>query len=283
MEKIGDTLKKLKTPDYTRKLLEDEYMQDGLIHCKACKTPRQCNFDWDGETKIFPQMCECQQKIHDAEEAAIKEADRKRHIETLRLRGIPNPAYREYRFAIDDGQTPKTTQACKNFVKKFAEFQEFGGGLILWGSVGTGKTFFAMCIANALVDRGYNIQCTTLATVIKQAQDFDNADNHFNCLMRKSLIVVDDLGTERGTSFANEQIYKFIDGCNTHNIPLIFTTNYPPSVLQAATEDTTDLTYARIYSRILEKCTPIPVLEVKRRANNEKANYDRAAELLGLK
>lgn len=283
MEKLSDYMKKSKLFDFTRAPAEDEYIQDGLIYCKSCKTPRQYWVVWSDEKKPWNKRCDCQQAKYEAEERERKRLERENEIAALRQRAIPNPTYRAYTFDADDGKTPRTTEICKRYVEKFDEFRKFGGGLLLWGSVGTGKTFFSMCIANALINKGVEVYCTTLAAIVKKAQDFDNADRHFDTLMRKGLIVIDDLGTERGTTFAHEQIYRFIDGCNTGNIPLIFTTNYSPDILQKATEDTTDLTYARIYSRILEKCAPIAVLDVKRRAENQKSNYNQAAALLGLK
>lgn len=281
MERLGNSIE-TKLPDFTREPEKDEYIKDGLIFCKTCKTARQYWFEWKGQKKPWNKRCDCQQEKDDAEEKERERLERETRIAALRQRAIPNPTYRTFTFEADDGKTPRITEICKNYVNKFNEFQKFGGGLLLWGSVGTGKTFYSMCIANALVDKGVQLYCTTLATIVKKAQDFDNADKHFNNLMTKKLIVIDDLGTERGTTFAHEQIYKFIDGCNTGNIPLIFTTNYSPDILQKATEDTTDLTYARIYSRILEKCTPIAVLGIKRRADNQKTNYNKASALLGL-
>lgn len=261
---------------------EGEYLKDGLVYCKNCNTPRQVKIEDENGTAIFPTLCQCVAAQREAEEKALRQAEWENKIKRLRQDGIPNPTYQKYTFAIDDGKTPDTTQTCKNYVNKFEDLRKIGGGLILWGSVGTGKTFFAMCIANALINKGYPVQCTSLATIVKQAQDFDNADSHFNRLMRQSCIVIDDLGTERGTTFANEQVYKFIDGCNTHNIPLIFTTNYTPSLLAAAAEDISDLTFARIYSRILEKCISVKVNEIKRRAEKGQANKTEIAKLLGL-
>ena len=152
----------------------------------------------------------------------------------------------------------------------------------MYGDVGTGKTFYALCIANALINREYRVLHTSLADVVKMAQDFDNAEAHFNRLMYKQCIVIDDLGTERTTSFAEEQIYKFIDGCNTHNVALIVTTNYTPKELEAAAADTSDLTHARIYSRLLEKCFPVRVNDIKRREANAVKNKATVAELLGI-
>lgn len=282
MERIGDVFKRV-IPE--RKPLEpDEYIdeKDGLVHCKKCGTPRECKFG-DNPVRIFPILCKCKQEERDRQQAEEERKERLQRIEAARLEAITIPSYRGYRFGADDSKTPNTTQICKNYVKHFSEFAKTGQGLLLYGDVGTGKTFLALCIANALIDREIEVLHTSLAAIVAMAQDFNNADYNFNKLMRKRLIVIDDLGTERATSFAEEQIYKFIDGCNTHNVALIITTNYTPKELEAAAADTSDLTHARIYSRLLEKCYPVKVNDLKRREANTQRNKAATAELLGIK
>lgn len=264
----------------------DEYINeaDGLIYCKNCKTPRQFVFEnfTGGKPAILPKLCKCKDEEAKKKQQEEERRERLQRIENARNPAITVPSYRGYRFSADDGKTPKTTEICKNYVRNFPEFSKTGQGLLLYGDVGTGKTFYALCIANALINREYRVLHTSLADVVKMAQDFDNAEAHFNRLMYKQCIVIDDLGTERTTSFAEEQIYKFIDGCNTHNVALIVTTNYTPKELEAAAADTSDLTHARIYSRLLEKCFPVRVNDIKRREANTAKNKATVAELLGI-
>lgn len=280
MQTIGEILQQQRK-DYTLK--EDEYIgEDGFVYCKKCNTPRQHLFESGNDKAVFFVRCQCQEaEIQKRREAEEREEQRKK-IENARRAAIAVPSYWAYRFEADDGKTPKTTKICKNYVQHFAELVKTGQGLLLYGDVGTGKTFLALCIANALIDRGYAVQHTSLADVVKLAQDFDNAERHFARLMRKHLIVLDDLGTERATSFAEEQIYKFIDGCNTRGVALVVTTNYPPKELEEAAADTSDLTHARIYSRLLEKCYPVKVNDLKRREANTAKNKAAMAALLGV-
>lgn len=269
-------------PNFEREPLDDEYKKNGLCICKKCNTPRQFLHDWNGKKIVFNCECECQKAEREAHEKAEKERELRNKIEGLKQIGIPNPTYRGYTIDKDDRKTPSLTKIIKNYIENFEDFSENGQGLILWGSVGTGKTFYAMCIANALCENLKRVYCTSLSAVVKMAQDFDNAEAHFSRLLSQDLIIVDDLGAERGTTFAMEQIYGFIDGCNTYKIPLVITTNLTPSVLEKASQDTADLTYARIYSRILEKCYPVKVNEIKRRENNAQSNKIEMAKLLGV-
>lgn len=257
---------------------KEDYEKDGLLYCGKCNTPKQFNY----EGHIFPHLCECEKEEMKKQAAAEEERQHKMRIENLREKCIHNKRYYEYRFEKDDGKTSNITEIMKRYVDKFKEASERGQGILLWGSVGTGKTFYAMAIANALVDKGYSVLCTTLSKVVAMAQDFDKADDNYDYLMSQYAIVIDDLGVERSTTFATEQIYKFIDGCNTNNIPLIITTNLTPSILEKASKDSTDLTYQRIYSRILEKCYPIKINEVTRRSDKASENNAFMAELLNV-
>lgn len=280
MRTLGEILRQQRK-DYTLK--EDEYIgEDGFVYCKKCNTPRQHLFESGNDKAVFFLRCQCQEAEMQKQREAEEREERRQKIESARRAAIAVPSYRAYRFEADDGKTPKISQIAKNYVQNFAELCKTGQGLLLYGDVGTGKTFLALCIANALIDRGYAVQHTSLSNIVRLAQDFDNAERHFTRLMQKHLIVIDDLGTERATSFAEEQIYKFIDGCNTHAVALVVTTNYTPKELEAAAADTSDLTHARIYSRLLEKCYPVKVNDYKRREANTAKNKAAMAALLGV-
>ena len=257
----------------------DEYIgSDGLIYCKKCMTARQ-HWVGNGNTRILAEtLCDCLERERQNEFDKQVAEEKNEQIEKARAEAIVG-AYRAFRFENDDGKTPRTTEVAQRYVDVFDSMKPNGQGLMFWGSVGTGKTYLAMCIANALIDKQYRVKCTTLSQIVKQAQDFKNADGNFNEFKSCDCVVVDDVGTERGTAFASEQIFDFIDMCNTRNIPLITTTNLMPSELEKASKDTADLTFARIYSRILEKCYPIKVNEVKRREENAKNNKEKLNEL----
>ena len=67
------------------------------------------------------------------------------------------------------------------------------------------------------------------------------------------LLILDDLGAERGTEYALEQVFAVIDARYRSRKPLIVTTNLTLNALKHPD----DLAHARIYDRILEICAPI--------------------------
>ena len=67
------------------------------------------------------------------------------------------------------------------------------------------------------------------------------------------LLIIDDLGVERSTEYAMEQIFSIVDSRYRSGKPLIVTTNLKLDELKHPS----DLAHARIYDRILERCAPI--------------------------
>jgi len=241
------------------------------IKCTACGQNRQV-IELVGGFE-FAEPCPCRREFWRQQE----EQQQRQHLADMR-KVLPE-RLRAATFAADDGKDPATAQL-KRYADKFEELRADGQGLLLWGEVGTGKSWGAAAIINALIDKGFGPAFTSLPEILKMEQDFNNADYLVGSLYRKPLIVIDDLGTERGTAWANEKIYNFINTCNTRNIPLIITTNLHPTDLEKASKESSDHDYARIYSRILERCYPIKINTVKRRAGNQVDNFHKMSEML---
>ena len=94
---------------------------------------------------------------------------------------------------------------------------------------------------------------------------------------RYQLMIIDDLGIERNSEFAREQVFSVIDSRYRSQLPMIVTTNLTVDELM----DPADLARGRIYSRVLERCLPIRVSDQNIRDLNQAAVFDRATQLLG--
>lgn len=87
---------------------------------------------------------------------------------------------------------------------------------------------------------------------------------------------VRDLGIERNTEYALEQVYAVIDERYKTGLPLIITTNLTISQLR----NPEDVAHARIYSRVLEMCTPVHVPGYDRRTAIGKSKQELVKEVL---
>ena len=97
-------------------------------------------------------------------------------------------------------------------------------------------------------------------------------------LNQYSLLIIDDLGIERNSEFALEQVFSVIDARYRSNKPLIVTTNLTLDEMNHA-----DLAHTRIYDRILERYTPMMVNNQNIRKLNAEANLKEARKLLSAK
>lgn len=150
-------------------------------------------------------------------------------------------------------------------------------GLLLWGDVGTGKTFFAACIANALVEQNVSVKMTNFSTILNDLFTESDKNKYLERINNHNLIIIDDLGIERGTEYALEQVYNIIDTRYKSGKPLIITTNLTLDELK----NPIDVVHKRIYDRVLGMCVPVMFNGANFR-NQEAANKMEAArELFG--
>ena len=261
-------------------LREDEYRDEsGLIYCSKCHTPRQKRIEVSGKT-IEPRcMCACQAADYEQQEQERKHREFLDMVAKNRSAGIPDPELQKHTFGNDLGYNPKQIEMAKQYVQHWEEFQKTASGLLLWGNVGTGKSFIAGCIANALLDKGVPVIMTNFARLLNKQTDMYVGDRnaYIDSFKRYPLMIIDDLGIERKSEFAREQVFNVIDSRYRSQLPMIVTTNLPLKKLK----NPEDMTRARIYGRVLERCMPIRVNDQNIRDLNKEANIERTKQILG--
>ena len=240
------TVTRLEPGDYTG--------EDGLLYCGKCRTPKQFRMEAPPlEGRLLPHPCRCEQERIDREAA---EQETRRHCQTvddLKRRGFTDPAMRGWTFANDNGKCPQMKHA-HFYVKNWTAMQEENIGYLLWGGVGTGKSYFAGCIANALMEQEVAVRMTNFALILNDlTASFEGRNEYISRLCRAPLLILDDFGMERGTEYGLEQVYNVIDSRYRSRRPLIVTTNLSLQDLQHPL----DTAHARIYDRLLEMCAPI--------------------------
>ena len=249
----------------------------GLLLCGKCHTPKQCSVDVLGKMRVLPCICRCEHERHEAEEAARKERDRLDRVHRLKANGLQDKVLLAYTFDLDDG-TNSAMRYARNYVAHWRELKERGHGLLLWGGVGTGKTFAAACIANALTEQGVPVLMTNFVKILNSLSGMFSEDRnkYLSSFNQFPLLIIDDLGIERSSEFAQEQVYSIVDSRYLSRLPFIITTNLALSELQ----DPPDLARARIYDRILERCVPICFSGKNYRAENAVRNREDAQAVL---
>lgn len=151
-------------------------------------------------------------------------------------------------------------------------------GLLLCGTVGSGKTHIAAAIANAVIDHlrvddsqaleaermGRSdskltpvIFVSTVNLLSRLRSNFDkkSIDRDGDLMERvKSvpLLILDDFGAEKGSEWVSEKLFEIINHRYSEELPTILTTNATPEELRAQVGD-------RTFDRIKEMCVLVAI------------------------
>ena len=103
--------------------------------------------------------------------------------------------------------------------------------LYIAGDIGTGKTFLASCLAADLIRRKVQVKWCNVGDVLRTIRSsFDRKDVTEEETIRQftapRVLVLDDLGKERPTEWAVEQLFSIINTRYDAKRPIIVTTNY---------------------------------------------------------
>jgi len=173
--------------------------------------------------KLFP--CRC--KLAEIEQ---------RQFERLRaLSNLDHLARMTFEsFAPEGYGLPPDKAANLHFAYDLA--RQFGdnpkGWLILFGGYGCGKTHLAAAIANQVIERGQPV----LFVVVPDLLDHLRAtygpnspvsyDERFDQVRNASLLILDDLGTQSSTSWAQEKLFQILNYRYNARLPTVVTSNH---------------------------------------------------------
>lgn len=258
---------------------EKDYIFEGLWYCHKCNTPKQCRVELFGQIRTPMCLCKCEKAKRDEEEAEHKRRERLEQIKNLRKAGFPESDMEDWTFSADDGANPKITKIATKYVENFPEMLQRGKGLLFFGTVGTGKTFYSACIVNALIDRGYPCLVTNFARLVNTISGmYTGKQEYIDSLNRFDLLVIDDLAAERDTEYMNEIVQNVIDSRYRAGLPTIITTNLTDEELKKPIE----IHRQRVFSRLLEMCIPIEVEGKDRRRKKLINDHAELKDILGL-
>ncbi len=225
-----------------------DYEKDGLLYCGHCNTPKQCRIPLGKDIRVVGCQCACAAREYEAEKKARADREKRLRIEALRADGIRDKSLTGCRF--DKAVMSEEIAKCKRYADAWDDMRRRDNGLLLWGNTGNGKTFAAACIANALIDRGIPAMITSFPRILNAGYDKQEIIEQVHYY---PLLVIDDLGAERSSEYALETVLTVIDERYKAKKPLIVTTNLTLDEICKPR----DMTYQRIYDRIIEMCSPL--------------------------
>ena len=242
---------------------EGDYFKDGLLYCGKCNTAKEGVYEHLG---LVPQLCDCKAHKRQDNNSKIKNE----RIEKIRRQSLQDISLTKWDFSIDKYPDSSVSKFLRNYVKHWDDMKETGTGCILYGNAGTGKTFYAACVANALIDKGVSVCMTSLIKVLNGTPSQFGGDKnaYYDSFNDYQLLVLDDFGAERETEYVFEQVFYLIDSRYKAGLPMILTTNLTKETMR----NEKDINKRRIYDRINGTCFD---LTVKGKSKREMENQER--------
>lgn len=209
--------------------------------CPECGKHKAARFDCDGKEKVVRFSCDCNAVADDSDNTIKIERNMKECFENRKIHGT---------FSKNDGLNPKVSDLCYRYAKALTKRSSFDNGLLLYSRPDQGKTFAAECIADKAIKEGLRVLFKTSSEYVEMSQASMWSGGWLCDLSRYDLIVIDDLGAERGTEYAVSAIESLIDRIYTLRKPFVITTN---ATLEEIAKPES-IQSQRIYGRILERC-----------------------------
>lgn len=235
----------------------DHIGEDGLVYCGKCGSRKQLRVKFGDKTHVVRCVCKCESKELEEKKRQEEYEEQMRRINRLKEASMMDKKYREVTFDKYEvrEENKKVFEMAKKYADRFQDMYKKNQGLLLYGPVGTGKSFTAACIGNYLLNNAKPVIMTSFVKILQDIWENDREAEYITILNSASLLIIDDLGTERETDYALEKVYNIIDSRARANKPMIITSNLELNDMM----ECEDIRKKRIYDRILECCYPMYV------------------------
>lgn len=235
----------------------DHIGEDGLVYCGKCGSRKQLRVKFGDKTHVVRCVCKCESKELEEKKRQEEYEEQMRRINRLKEASMMDKKYREVTFDKYEvrEENKKVFEMAKKYADRYQDMYKKNQGLLLYGPVGTGKSFTAACIGNYLLNNAKPVIMTSFVKILQDVWENAREAEYITILNSASLLIIDDLGTERETDYALEKVYNIIDSRVRANKPMIITSNLELNDMM----ECEDIRKKRIYDRILECCYPMYV------------------------
>ncbi|HLH63771.1 MAG TPA: ATP-binding protein [Ktedonobacteraceae bacterium] len=205
-------------PGQATPLIPAPYMPKGGV-CPICKGAGYLRADVPYGHPNFgkPLACECK-------EIERKEKRRRQLQDISNLGDLRDKTFQNFRPNVS-----RPVQMAYQIALQYARNPE--GWLVLIGKVGCGKTHLAAAIANQSLEDGAVVLFKTVSDLLDHLRttympnSTEVYDQLFSKMREAELLVLDDLGAQQSSPWANEKLFQLFNYRYNSRFPTVITTN----------------------------------------------------------
>jgi DNA replication protein DnaC len=212
--------------------------QEGVPHnpapevCQICGGAGYLRYDVTPDDPRFGELVACECTIRELEKRRVE-----RLVETSNLGALRKQTFESFILKYRDGAPPaRSPDAAWRMAKAYAENPS--GWLVLYGGFGTGKTHLAAAIANYRLTRSEPVVFIVVPDLLDHLRSTFSPssevtyDEQFETVRNTALLILDDLGTQTTTPWAQEKLYQVLNSRYNKELPTVITTNLNPDEIE---------------------------------------------------
>lgn len=261
-----------------------DWFEGEILYCGKCKEPRRERRDVNGTSILTTRQCLCDRLQEEAKKKAEAEKARADRVKLLKEHSMMDEMNLAQTFDnfLDNEHNVRQKKIAIQYCEKFPDMLKKNTGLLFWGGVGNGKTFLSACIANRLIENLHPVVMTSFnkllgkINTLKSFSSQESEEEFIERLNEASLWIIDDLGTERDTTYALEKVYQLVNSRYNAQKPILLTTNLTMGQMM----NESNIRLARIYDRIFEMCYPVEFKGPSMRRIAANRNFQTTKQLL---
>ena len=221
----------------------DDVIHNRLKKCGFCgKELQPIGLDYlyanISEDSIEYERCNCNKSKEYWKEIDNKEYEQQKR---KRIRNIINTIYKQNYIGRKlqemhlenfyfDSSNKNVLDAVNDYINKNKDTMK-SDSLIIMGKSDTGKTHLAAAIANKLIENDKTVLMERLTNLLDRIREtYENNTKSENELIEiysnVDMLIIDDLGTEKISSWALEKLYTIIQNRYENGLPIIITTRF---------------------------------------------------------
>lgn len=226
MESLSDVLRRAQV------VRHEDLPEPDADTCGICGGAGYLRYDVTPDDPRFGQIIACECTRRDLERKRIEKL-----VERSNLGSLRRLTFDSFIRKVKSGTPPaRSPDAAWEVARAYAESPR--GWLVLWGTFGTGKTHLAAAVANYRISKGEPAVFIVVPDLLDHLRSTFSPtsdvtyDELFETVRNTPLLILDDLGTQTSTPWAQEKLYQVLNHRYNMALPTVITTNLSPDEIE---------------------------------------------------